>query len=554
MNKRKRERMRKRLFRLFGTMVAMCLMLTSISVHLIFAESKSLEKGDLIPASVTVDTPKALSKISLPASSYGTLKWKDDKAVPSSYSSSYEVIFTADSNCTEDFSNVKGFNSEKRTVTGTVTVYVKSLAPAVTETPAATETPTTPAVTETPTVTETPEITETPSVTPEPTQLPEVTVTPDPDEENAEDRQDSTESDEDIGNEGTAEDLEEDADLKEDTEKEDPKEEDSTDSLEDDGEESSDSSGQDKGDSADGTESADETEAAGETEDSAEKPSENPEVTEKPEITEIPDNPMELVMEEERPETVSEDMTLEEQAAAAAANHTSQGITVSADFLPWYVQFRVSDGSGFAFTNAEDASTFQAYEFQLWDLLNDTEYTIPEGESVQVTMPAIEGYEYTIQHIRPDGSIETIVPEVYGSTMVFSTDSFSPFGIAGSKPLVGGDIADNGYGSSSSSGNSTTGNSSGSSTGSSSSSNNSSSSSSGNTGSSTGSSNSGSSKQSSSSSGSNTNRSTSGSSSSSVKTVKTGDTTNIMPFVLIGIGALLVILAVVFSMLNRRKK
>lgn len=42
--------------------------------------------------------------------------------------------------------------------------------------------------------------------------------------------------------------------------------------------------------------------------------------------------------------------------------------------------------------------------------------------------------------------METIVPSVEGSTMVFSTHSFSPFGIAGSKPLVGGEIQEDGYG------------------------------------------------------------------------------------------------------------
>ena len=35
--------------------------------------------------------------------------------------------------------------------------------------------------------------------------------------------------------------------------------------------------------------------------------------------------------------------------------------------------------------------------------------------------------------------METIIPSVDGGTMTFSTHSFSPFGIAGSKPLVGPD-------------------------------------------------------------------------------------------------------------------
>ena len=43
------------------------------------------------------------------------------------------------------------------------------------------------------------------------------------------------------------------------------------------------------------------------------------------------------------------------------------------------------------------------------------------------------------------GAMETIVPSVEGSTMVLSTHSFSPFGIAGSKALVGEEIEDGSY-------------------------------------------------------------------------------------------------------------
>ena len=63
-----------------------------------------------------------------------------------------------------------------------------------------------------------------------------------------------------------------------------------------------------------------------------------------------------------------------------------------------------------------------------------------------MTVPVKAGYTYTIEHLLDSGAMETIVPSVEGSTMVFSTHSFSPFGIAGSKPLVGGEIQEDGYG------------------------------------------------------------------------------------------------------------
>lgn len=150
-------------------------------------------------------------------------------------------------------------------------------------------------------------------------------------------------------------------------------------------------------------------------------------------------------MAEEQPQTVDPEAVPQDQATVATQNHTCNGINVSGDFLPWYVQFRVSSGDGYEFSNESEANIFQSYELELWDLMNNQPYEIPEGKYVTVSIPVREGYEYTIEHLLEDGSSETIIPTVYGSTMVFSVDSFSPFGIAGSKPLVGDEIAENGY-------------------------------------------------------------------------------------------------------------
>ncbi len=169
-----------------------------------------------------------------------------------------------------------------------------------------------------------------------------------------------------------------------------------------------------------------------------------PEVTQPP-IENIFDQE-ESLKEDERPVTAEEDLSPEEQMVRAAENHSCNGISVSGISLPWYVQFRVSSGDDYQFTNEIDASIFKSYEFELWDLRTDTEYEIPDGEYISVTVPVKEGYEYTIEHLLDNGAIETIIPSVEGDTMVFSTHSFSPFGIAGSKPVIGSDIAEEGYG------------------------------------------------------------------------------------------------------------
>ena len=104
------------------------------------------------------------------------------------------------------------------------------------------------------------------------------------------------------------------------------------------------------------------------------------------------------------------------------------------------MQFRVTSGESYEFANESDAMIFKSYEFELWDLQNNTEYEIPDGEYISVTVPVKEGYDYTVEHLLDNGATETIIPSVEGGTMVFSTHSFSPFGIAGSMQMVGPDF------------------------------------------------------------------------------------------------------------------
>lgn len=158
------------------------------------------------------------------------------------------------------------------------------------------------------------------------------------------------------------------------------------------------------------------------------------------------DNPLDFTTADTRPATVEEDLTEEEQAAREAQNHSCEGISVSGIDLPWYVQFQVTSGENYEFKNEDKATIFQSYEFKLWDLKNNTEYEIPDGQYVSVTIPVKEGYKYSIEHLLDNGATETIIPSVNGNTMVFSTHSFSPFGIAGFRPIVGEDIANGAYG------------------------------------------------------------------------------------------------------------
>mgnify|MGYP005757532137 CR=1 FL=1 len=427
--------------------------------------SEQIQVSSLIPDNVTIEHPVPLSEVSLPGSDYGTLSWVDSSSIPSGRVQSYDVVFYPyDSS---DLAKISGWDGVSDGIYSSVTVVVtnpegsevaedtgendysdeeyteesggdsyddsysgeedgggfyeegqesestgEESETEITEEPEITEAPeaeATPEPEETPEITEAPgaEATPEPEETPEITEAPEAEATPEPEE-----TPEITEAPE---AEATPE-PEETPEISETPE-------------------------------ATPTPEITETPAATPTPEAAE----TPEVSVTPDPAEEPEEDKNIFDRDKesekdtRPDEFEDDLTEEEKAAAAAENHTCNGISVSGINLPWYVQFRVSSGDDYEFTNETEANIFKSYEFELWDLKNDTEYHVPDGEYISVTVPVKAGYEYTIEHLLDNGAMETIVPSVDGSTMVFSTHSFSPFGIAGSKPLVGEEIASDGY-------------------------------------------------------------------------------------------------------------
>ena len=490
------------------------LMAGQIPAGTVWADNSAITVSSLIPDNVTVEQPVSLSEISLPGSEYGTLSWVDSSSVPSKRVQSYDVVFRPYNSA--DLSRISGWDGQSDAIYGTVTVVVSSLEnddtyseennldsstedennydqsdkenSEVSEDPSATEMPSeeteTPATEETPAaeVTETPETTEVPKAditeTPaEVTETPEVTEVPT--------------------------------------------------------------------DNPAITEMPD----TNVTETPAEEVTETPEATVTPEATATPeadkdnifDGKEKDIKEDTRSQEADDNLTDDQKEELASENHSCNGISVSGINLPWYVQFRVSNGDNYEFTNEEAANVFKSYEFELWDLKNNTEYQIPDGEYISVTVPVKAGYDYTIEHLLDSGAMETIVPSVDGSTMVFSTHSFSPFGIAGSKALVGQEIEDNGYGTNTTTTTTTPA---------------------AQTTASASQNTSGTSAQTSVSSGQSTGTNTSSASSqdqqstqedssSSTSSVNTGDNTPILPFVLLGIAAVAIIGVIIY--LRKRK-
>ena len=390
-------------------------------------ESQDDTPGSVIPDNITIDQPMALADIGLPGIAYGTLEWADGSYVPDRRVQSCAVVLTPAQGV--DLSNVSGWDAATETVTGYINVIVSSFSEKADSSADDTATE----ITGTPSG-EYEENTELPTLGVTGTPAPSVTGTSDADGSDIlvpadgsldakDDGEDS--SDADATTENTIEDK-----------KEDSQAEDSEDGNSEDDSEKKSEDGEDQdmvsGDDADTVDQDDENQKDNSGTSDEENDNDN----------NIFDNPIEPDAKDDRPSDVEEDLSDEEKAARAELNHTCDGITVSGINLPWYVQFRVSSGDSYQFANESDAMIFQSYEFELWDLQNNTEYEIPSGEYISVTVPVKAGYDYTIEHLLDNGATETIIPSVDGDTMVFSTHSFSPFGIAGSKQLVGPDTGD----------------------------------------------------------------------------------------------------------------
>ena len=425
--------------RSFSILAAAALSMTLIGGQTFpaYAENSSgIESGAVIPDNITIDSPTALANIALPSNAYGTLSWADSSYVPDKRVQSCGVVFKPAAGA--DLSGLPGWDSNSGTLTGSVTVVVSSI---------------------------------------------------DSTEENSGSEESSDSSDSDSGESYGTDDKEENGtNVNESDADTSVKEtEDSTAENEEKNEGLQDNSAQENKEDPEITEAPEVTAAPsednktqdGEEAEAVETPavtitpaaedgmdpdaaSENrddenheknndaeitaiPEITETPDTEENKDNIFDRKddTEDKRPQNAATDLTETEKEEIASQNHTCDGITVSGIDLPWYVQFRVSGGEDYQFTNEEDATIFKSYEFELWDTQNNTEYKIPDGEYISVTVPVKAGYTYSIEHLLDNGAMETIIPSMDGATMTFSTHSFSPFGIAGSKSLVGPDAESN---------------------------------------------------------------------------------------------------------------
>ena len=382
--------------------------------------ASGIKSEDLFPDNITVTDPVSLAEVGFPDNKYGKLKWVDDSIELTEHVQSCEAVFVPEEGI--DLTDMEGWDKELGGVVSHIHVIVSSIAGDDMDE-------------ETGELEETEESQETESEDMD-------AVEEETSGEWEDEKEDTGVSDENEADteEPSEESADENADaeiLPEDGESE---EENSEDSAESDSTEAGGADGQEDNGEVPEEESSqnnsadkDETGAVEEVPDQEEPGSEGND-------SNIFDDPEDFDEEDERPTELPESLTEEEKLQHAIMNHSCEGISVSGINLPWYVQFRVTSGESYEFANESEAEIFKSYEFELWDLQNNTEYEIPDGEYISVTVPVKEGYDYTVEHLLDNGATETIVPSVEGGVMVFSTHSFSPFGIAGSMQMVGPDF------------------------------------------------------------------------------------------------------------------
>ena len=275
--------------------------------------------ADVIPDNITISEPTELENITLPGNEYGILEWADGSYVPTKRVESCQVLLTPAEG--QDLSHLEGWDEESGQVVGYINVVVADFGDDLADTDE--EDPDEDTAEDTTENTDTANKEETDSA-----EDVQVTVTPEETEDKGESEEPSENGEEtpDAEDASAAEQTPAVSEAPADTSEEVPSEDPSV------------------------TPVLSVTETPSESED--EDQQKDPELTETPEPSDnIFDNPIQPEQKDDRPEDADDSIFETEKEERADINHTCNGITVSGINLPWYVQFRVSSGDNYQFTN-----------------------------------------------------------------------------------------------------------------------------------------------------------------------------------------------------------
>lgn len=463
------------------------------TVKVTIEELKPQEKQEgavTIPAQVNLQKKAEWTAFDFAAAGFtgtGSFAW-ENQAEPEAYETERKVVFTPSDTEEKDYSQVSGWNEETKTVVRTVKVVTEELK------------------------------------NPESETKPEDNTEKPGDSANKED----TENPESGTDEGNTEKPEDSTDKEDEVQK--------PETPQDNGEK----------DETDKTDSEDKQEGKEDSDKVVITPVEEEKAPEKEETTE---ENVDYSAEQGKTGEVADKAP--EAVPVGSLIDEATGVQVSGDFLPFYVDLQVSYNDAVSeLPDAGIGEILSAYELKLWDLKENEEYKLPEGEKVKVLIPLPENancyselsiahylgnneYEYFV--FDRDGKVGNMsVEEVDGKEYLsFETASFSPFNVGGHQ-IVGPGTSSNNHKPS-------TGTAAGSS------------------GSTAGGTTTTQTTQNSGTTGTAANTNTQSSASTAkksntkvIRTVKTGDENNIMTYLLAGGAA--VVLAVIAIILGKKKK
>lgn len=133
------------------------------------------------------------------------------------------------------------------------------------------------------------------------------------------------------------------------------------------------------------------------------------------------------------------------QEQVKAFHHVSNDVKI--DDVDWYLKLIAipinsdTEACGRIYKKLNSEYILELYDVYLWDTIKDVRYTLPEGKSVRITLPAPNMTYFekpTGIHEKTNGKLDFLSLNISGLTVSFTTESFSPMGIVANRTATPG--------------------------------------------------------------------------------------------------------------------
>lgn len=133
------------------------------------------------------------------------------------------------------------------------------------------------------------------------------------------------------------------------------------------------------------------------------------------------------------------------QEQVKAFHHVSNDVKI--DDVDWYLKLIAipinsdAEACGRIYKKLNSEYILELYDVYLWDTIKDVRYTLPEGKSVRITLPAPNMTYFekpTGIHEKTNGKLDFLSLSISGLTVSFTTESFSPMGIVANRTATPG--------------------------------------------------------------------------------------------------------------------